>query len=640
MVITRALLAGGCLLILSTIAGAQETPAFRAGTGAADTLRSVNSLATLFDNSYNTYHWRASGILQTESNGLAVSVSDQFLSSIIRTERTFITDQQLFDLLLRETLTGDMRAVVHATSFLLSDDQSVNLSKLATETVYGGVSYRASPSLTVEPLIGFIADRQISPADEGITYSFSAAMDTTSYNGYRTSFTGLWRYDQMSPRRQETRNAGFVIDKTFFEQTRNYLSGFYNETRRDVYVPADPGVAQEYGVYYNIETRTESDLGVTDTLRYGLSRGVQFTLHGLADGTEVDRSMRYLYSPDPTRSPLPTTVNELRLESSAQLDYAPLDSTRGMIRIEYDERDEQHTLTNPGTSSPAFPSLLAEEERKNNQSRRTILAGNIASKFTAEAGATLSASASILRYDTPSLENDDDRDELRYLVSLTSYYRINRYLLFQLESDVTLMHLVYLASTRSASNTWNRVARLMPSLEYRPVDRFSTFNQFEVLANYTVYDYEFGSAPIQSFAYRQFSWQDSTALAVTGKIGASWFHNLKFYEQGEFQWDDFSERPVAYYEDKLYVATIWYAMHDGLLFSAGFRYFSQLRFSYKGADRFPDHFLRSVGPLTGIKWVVGSHTSFSIDGWYERQHQDGEPDQIFTTMTMNLFIHI
>jgi hypothetical protein len=546
----------------------------------------------------------------------------------------------MFDCILRRRISADLRATVRVSSFLVSDDQSINLTKLSTETMYGGATYRLSPSLSVEPLIGFVYDKQISQADKGITYLFSANLDTVDYNGYKTVFTGKWKYDQMIPRRQESRNAYFSIDKYFFENTNNFLNGFYTEARRDVYVPAEPSVRQEYGVAYNIETRTEEALGVTDTLRYGLARRMLFTLHGTAAGRQVSRAMRLTYTPDPTRSSLPTTVDELRLESSAQIDYRPGDNTRALLRLDYAERDEHHSLQNPGVASAAFPPLVHEEERKNNQSRRTGLAGSFSSAFSPDAGISLAAAATILRYDTPSEENDDDRDELRYVVSLAAHYRFNRYLTMRLTGDLNLMHLVYLASTRSASNTWNRIIRICDTVEYIPSDRFTTINQFEVLANYSVYDYEFSSAPIQSFAYRQFSFRDSSTLVLTNRISAGWFHYLKFYEQGEFRWDDFSERPVTYYEDKLYIATLRYKMHEGLLFSAGFRYFSQLRYSYKGAERFADRFLRSFGPLTGIQWALGSHANFSLNGWYERQHQDGEPDRLFTTMTMNLLIHI
>jgi hypothetical protein len=640
MVRVGAFAAGSCLFLLVVIAGAQESAPVHFTPSAADTLLPDNSLAMLFDNSYNTYHWRALGFLQSESGGVALSLNEQFTSSIIRTNRTFITDQQLFDIVLRRRISQNLKATVRGSSFLVSDDQSINLTKLSTETLYGGVTYRMLPSLSVEPLIGGVYDKQISQADKGISYLFTTNVDTLDYNGYKTTFAGRWRYDQMSPRRQESRNAFLSLDKTFFEDTRNFLTGYYSEARRDVYVPADPAVAREYDVTYNIESRTEENLGVTDTLRYGLGRGAVFTINGTAAGRQISRSMRLTYTPDPTRSTLPATVDELRLESVAQINYAFTDSTRALLRLDYAERDEHHSLQNPGVPSAVFPSLAQEEARKNNQSRRTSLAGSINSIFSPDAGMSLAASATILRYDTPSEENDDDRDELRYFMSLAAHCRLNRYLFVRLNGDMNLMHLVYLASTRSASNTWNRIIRLAPTVVYTPSDRFATTNQFEVLANYSVYDYEFSSSPIQSFAYRQFSFRDSSTIVVTGKISATWYHYLKFYEQGEFRWDDFSELPVTYYEDKLYIATIRFMMQEGLLFSAGFRYFSQLRYSYQGAERFADRFLRSFGPLTGIQWTPGSHATFSLNGWYERQHQNGEPDRTYTTMSMNIIIHI
>src|SRR5262249_10337383 len=152
---------------------------------------------------------------------------------------------------------------------------------------------------------------------------------------------------------------------------------------------------------------------------------------------------------------------------------------------------------------------------------------------------------------------------------------LNRYLSLAFTADVNLTHLVYLFGERSADNTWNRIFRLAPRLDYHPSEAVSSLNVFEVLANYTSYDFEYPGSPIRSYAYRQYRLMDSTTIGITGRTRLSLFGHLRLYERGEFQWDSFAERPLNYFQDKTLIAAIYYTLKEGLLFSVGIRYFSQ-----------------------------------------------------------------
>jgi hypothetical protein len=184
------------------------------------------------------------------------------------------------------------------------------------------------------------------------------------------------------------------------------------------------------------------------------------------------------------------------------------------------------------------------------------------------------------------------------------------------------------------------VLRLAPRLAYSPSAEFTSTNTFEVLANYTVYDFDSPSSGIRSFAFRQFSFTDSSGFDLTRRLRLEWFSGIKLYEQGELRWADFSERPLTSFEDQTYVGTIRYLFGRSLLFSAGIRYFSQRRYLFKGQERSLDHYLRSIGPVTGIVWNVGDHTEFSTKGWFENQAQTGSAGRSFANMTMSLMVHM
>ncbi len=617
-------------------ASGQEPIDLRNQPPAADTIRNRNNLSIVFSNVFNSYHWSGLGSFRSDSGALSLSVNEAFLSSVLRTSRVFITDQQQADLTLRQRLSSTLRLSTRASSFIVSDDRGINLGQISTNNFYGGVEYRPFFRFALEPLIGLSFDKQLGQTDKGVSYLFSASLDTVDFSGYQTVFNGMWNYDQLTPRRRETRTVVVSIDKPFFEQTRNSLEGLYSHTRRDVYTPADAAIQQSYGVQYNIESRTEDVIGLTDTLGYSLGAQTLLSLRGTVAGREIGRSSRYLNTASPSQSSLPTTIDEFRLESSALLSTIPIDGVQASVRFDYLERDERHTLENPGLGSVVYTPLAEAEERKNNHSRRTGLNGALSIRFSKDHSLNLQGSGNLLRYDTPSEQNDDDRDELWYAFTAGSSHRLSRSLFVEITADAHLMHLVYLNSTRSASNTWNRVLRLAPKFDFIPSSVLFTSNTFEVLANYTSYDYEFPSSPIRSFAYRQFSFHDSSTYRLTRRLSLVWMHHLKFYEQGQFRWDDFSELPVNYYEDKLYLASVRYYLNPGLLFSVGFRYFSQIRYNYRASERQVDRFLRSTGPSTEIAWKPNDRTSWSVQGWYERQRQTGETVRGYTTMTMSL----
>jgi hypothetical protein len=198
---------------------------------------------------------------------------------------------------------------------------------------------------------------------------------------------------------------------------------------------------------------------------------------------------------------------------------------------------------------------------------------------------------------------------------------------------------VYLLKERSANNNINRVLRLYPRTTFRPVSWFSTINAFEVLANYTVYDFEQQAAQVRSFSYRQFAWVDSTRLEFTHRIGLDFFAYLKLYERGLLKWEDFSERTENAYVDQTLACQVRYSPTSGTVFGVGVRYFSQARYLFQDGVRQEDSFSSSVGPTCVIAWEIGLHSRMDFRGWYERRKYADGTERSLASMTMQLIVH-
>ena len=116
--------------------------------------------------------------------------------------------------------------------------------------------------------------------------------------------------------------------------------------------------------------------------------------------------------------------------------------------------------------------------------------------------------------------------------------------------------------------------------------------------------------------------------------------HVKLYERGELKWKEFKERPVNYFEDKTFAVQLRYMDGARMYFSAGIRYFSQLRYVYRGRDRDLERTVKSYDPTSTIVWTVGTRTQLSVSGWYEFQEQTGVPDRSIANVAMNLLVRL
>lgn len=632
----------GLVFLSSHLCLAQSTNAgYRSQEIQPETLRSHNVASIVLDKSLNTYHWTGLASYENRSGPWSVKFNEQFLSMLIGSDPQLTRDEQTLALSLKRQIVDNLQSAFKVSSFSLSDNQNIGINSASSHAFYAGVEYQPFDRFTILPMVGFRFDNQLDQRDKGLSYNLGAFSDNLQFGGYRTAFNGKLEYDKLDPRTMEMRATSLVVDKNFFQRTRNIFQIQYTRNRRDFYGAADAILRQRYDVSHNIETRTDDAYSFSDLLDYDVSQSVLLSFQGNVFSRQIARQLRYEDLTNPRRPTLGTTINELNFNGSTQITYDPHDFLFGSVKVFYQERDEDHAIQPEENVYPAVvDSLSRTEERKNNHARRTLLSLNLGIIPSPSDSIAVSTTTTLLQYDTPTLLNDDQRDELRYILGLTATHRFNRYLSLQLLAEGDLTHLVYLLATRSADNTWNRILRFAPRVDYVSGNGISSTNTFEVLANYTVYDFEYSLSPTRSFVFRQFGFTDSSSFEITRRLSLDWFSQIRLYERGELRWQEFTERPLNYFEDKTYVGSIRYQAGEQLVFSAGIRYFSQSRFVYQGNDRQLESFFLSVGPITGIQWHTGAHTKLSIKGWYEDQSFTGQPNRSYANMIASLAVFI
>ncbi len=616
---------------------AQE--ALRTGEQTApDTLQRPNTGSILFDRNLNTYNWVNRAVVDTTAGAIRIRFLQQYAANIIRLDGIppggrdrLHSTQQTVSLAVQAPVSDVLSPLVQWNSFTYTDEKGTGLNNASTYAVLGGAEYTLTPSFFLTPLAGYRWDTQAGIGDRGLAYALGARLPTTDIDGYLISGGGQFREDLLTPRRLEDHVARIGIQKAFSRFTRDSLEAGFNKTRREFYAVADS----------NIESRSEEVFSFANKLDYDFDPSLSTSLFVAINGRGLQKDLRNWNAIGPRDVQFDTKIDEFRLDTYAQAAYRSADGRAGgWIRLFYSERTEAHAAQRPADSSPAVALRYAERNRqeqlKDNTSRRTVLSGSVEVPVTMSDRISLSGSAGILRYDTPSDLNVEDRDELLVALSLVTSHRVSRALTLDVVLDGTQSHTVYLLKERSANNSINRVLRLSPRTTFRPVSWITSMNAFEVLANYTVYDFEQQLASVKSFSYRQFGCIDSTSIDLTHRLGIDFFAYWKVYERGQLKWSEFRERTENSAIEETYALQLRFTPWGRTFFAVGARYFAQSRYAYVAGTKALDTFLSSVGPTCTILWEPGPHSRIGFQGWYERRRQPDGSVRPLSNMTMSV----
>ncbi len=570
-----------------------------------------------FERLINTYHWNALGLYENTFGKMGINIREELRSTLIHSEHSPSKNEQSFFSSFSYHLSENIRPKVQTASFILSDNQSLGVSNVSSYTFYGGAEIHPIKELIVEPLIGYRFENQKNNKDKGVSYKFSALSPGLDIGGYFPSLNIQLQRDNVFPRTLENHRIEVELLKVFEGNTKNDVSILFTRNRREFYLPLTE----------NLDKRIEKTFSASDVLDYEFNDQTLFTFQGNILNRTINKSTN-------------TSVKEFKLETSGLLTYTQDDSFASSFRILYAEREEQHFQQLGSNSIEQNGILLSTESLQDNFSERTMITGTLHIPLSKSDMVYTQASASILRYDTPSKDNVEDRDELWYGFNVITTHYISPLLRLKTITDATSTHLVYLFSERSANNSWNRTLRLSPIVEFHPSEKFSTTNTYEVLANYTVYDFEdiFGTSA-KSFSFRQFSWYDSTTYQFASRLQLVLFSQYKLFTRGELKWKTFTEFPINTFEEQTFIPQIRFIpnMHShSTFFSFGLRYFKRFQFSGKEGKNRLEQMLYNLGPIASIYWGAIDRLFFSFQGWYEYRIRPVTIDRSDTNLSVNV----
>lgn len=591
-----------------------------------------NALSTNFEKNINTFKWLANFDYQKEFKKIDFKIQERFNSSLIKTTKTLYRDEQLLNFISRYKINQNIKLFARINSFLVSDNLETGMSNVKSNILHSGFLYSPYDFINIESAIGLRADKQMEEYDAGNSIYLRIGIPELNFQGYTNQLHGFIQMDNLKPRSIETKTVSFLNRKVFSNNTFNTLNLKYKDFSRDFYIITDSSIMKQHSIRYNIERRRENLISLTDTLGYMLSNKLNFSLSGNLNYRSIEKSLHYK-----TQRDFDNQIKDFKIFSSINVRFYPIKYFSGDLELNYSERNVTHILNFIETHDLlTYNKLRNSEIQKNNYSRRTTIAGNFLFYFSEAHNISVSSSNSILRYDTPSPLNDDDRDELWISHNITSYNKLTDYLKLQLSVDANLVHVVYLYKTRSGSNNWNRILKFSPKLDYSPSRYFSSTNIAEVLANYTTFDFEHLDIPIKSYVFRQFSFLDSSRLSVTEKLNFLFYNKIILYERGELNWRAFKSKPTNFNEESTIIFQIQQHQNQNLLLSTGIRYFYQKRYKYEGRKKQMQHIIKSIGPMASVDYKISNKMILTINGWAENISYIDSPSRVNTNVMINL----
>ncbi len=575
-----------------------------------------DNLYSSFEKQLNTFTLRSGFRYHTETNKFSLSVNEQYLSTFIKSVDKNIKDEQFLSLTGMYKFSDLFSAGIGAENGIYSDNRRIEINQASHSSAVLFTRFIPDDKIIITPFAGYSNNRQIGENDNGMIYGLEAMIDDYRFTDFGVSSLLKVKHEDISPRKNMLNYITLTIENEFENQIKNTITTGYALNRKDFYFKADDITSERFDIINNIQSRTESAYALQNRLQLNNFFDVMnLDLYGRVFYRSIDRNTKYRIMEATSSSAFDTKVNELRLEFETFSTFST-SLFDGFLRMLYSERDEKNLTKNFLSENNIFYEQRSRiESRKNNNTQRISLsfASNI--RISSMDRLAFSLFHNKLRYDTPSPDNFDDRDELLSIARIRYVRTLSPFFDYFINLEGNINQVTYIFAERSSNNNVNRVIRLSSGGLYTG-NKFTTYNNFEVSANYTVYDFQDLNPNIRSFSFRQFYAIDSTSIKLTNKLSFILFGTIRLSEQGDLKWQEFATRPNRYLEEVTTEPRL-IMNFEYISISGGFRYFLLNTYRYVESKKERDSEYNSIGPVAEIIVLMNQRLSFRLNGWYE-----------------------
>lgn len=449
-------------------------------------------------------------------------------------------------------------------------------------------------------------------ASGGYLLNFTNRNTNIDLDDFKLNFNAIGSYLSLNKNRS---NSDYNLD---FQLFRDFESGENLRLNLRSY-----GLQRDYFRYNsdfteNVFSRSDNFLLGELITEIKLSERIRTNVRLNYQSQVIDQSYSNL-DPSIKDSGTERLINVLSLGFRADVAYNTDDFTQ-IFSLSYQNRDEKNNVINVRLNEVDFNLVKQNQEQWDNISstRRLYLGTNY--RLSKSDILRADFSVQLFQYDTPSDLNTFDRDEFNSILKFSYQRIINDNLNATLEFESINTHLVNLKATRSIDNNWNRIYRLSPYLTYfSDILRYTA--RYEVLANYTIFEFENPEAIVRSYSYRQVQYSDSLNVMITSDIELRNKLFIRYFQTGLLYWDSFSERPLNAKEE-YYINPIIIHRYENYQFGWGGRYFRQFQRNLVSIGSIGNLDQYSIGPEVQLACHFLSGNRVSLIAWYELLHRD------------------
>lgn len=392
------------------------------------------------------------------------------------------------------------------------------------------------------------------------------------------------------------------------------------------------------GEFYKVENRTESRYGGNLDMNVKITDRLNTQILSTISRADIIRDYK-----NPLVGVEISSISRRLEENLFSLDMSMQylgEKSASKAGLYYNTRTETNTSSRRFSISEGdFQNLQQLERLRDNSQNTTRFYAQSLYEIDDDNAIDAEFSISILRYNTPSERNNDDRDELTTISKLNYFHRFSDYLDWKISFEYFTNHFVYLKSEYSAQNRWNRILTLSQHFEYKS-ELVNYRPSLSLIANYTAFDYEALTQDVNSFSLRQINYSDTTQIFLTSKVRLESNLLVRYYERGLLFWDDFAETPESANFERFAKLLIIADREIGDSYGIGARVYSlnQERIS-SGLDQGFGAFQQfSYGPEVLLRLNFDSGSYISLTGWYEYQNtfQQGSQEVANIFLTSNI----
>ena len=581
-----------------------------------DSLNNENSVITNLANNVNSALLVSKVNLNYDLNKYNIIIKNNFSSDLTKLTDNYYRDNNDFSSTLNYKLSKVLKTGLGTQYRSISDNKAIEINKDKNAFYYANVDFKPNNNFYINSKVGIRNEEQIGEKNTGFGGLFSTEYNSLNLYNFISDGNANISYDRLTQKTNYNIELNTNVYKRFTEKSENNTVVRFYDRRSDFYIPATSSIIGNYGVKNNIQSRVESYIYVEDKLRYGISDNFNFNILGSYLAKFIDS--KYKYNPSSQNivyeNIYNSKVNENGFTAGSNIEFSSK-KYFAKVWLIYSERVEQHNPVDLGDYPSSIVRELEKYEKdKNNNSRNTSLIIEANTILTNTHSIRLSGSTSILRYDTESEENYDDRDELNTIFNITHKYDNLNNLILETTFDYNEAILSYLFAEKSSNNNTNKIYRLTSRSVFSPSKSLLTKNSAQVLANYTVYKFEDIISKIQSYSFRQLSITDTTNYNLSKNIFFDFFGNFKLYEQGSYDEDSFSEKPLTYYDERKFNAFLGYKFTENLIFSLGFTYFIQRQYIYDSGIKYLRRTIANYGPVAKIQYYFINNSKIEVTG--------------------------